>query len=116
MPLDLNDDKSILVQVMAWHQAITWANVDPDLCHHMVSLGHNELNQFKTIDFQTYVLAQRHHGNEKPCEIKLWNDDRETSMFQKCKILVLIPDKRLLDFQGYVGTKGTMIHIFSQFL
>ena len=24
-------------------QAITWANVDPDLCHHMVSLGHNEL-------------------------------------------------------------------------
>ena len=23
-------------------QAITWANVDPDLCHHMVSLGHNE--------------------------------------------------------------------------
>ena len=25
------------------HQAITWANVDPDLCHHMSSLGHNEL-------------------------------------------------------------------------
>ena len=24
-------------------QAITWANVDPDLCHHMASLGHNEL-------------------------------------------------------------------------
>ena len=24
-------------------QAITWANVDPDLCRHMVSLGHNEL-------------------------------------------------------------------------
>ena len=23
------------------HQAITWANVDPDLCHHMVVLGHN---------------------------------------------------------------------------
>ena len=25
-------------------QAITWANVDPDVCCHMVSLGHNELN------------------------------------------------------------------------
>ena len=25
-------------------QAITWANVDPDHCRHMVSLGHNELN------------------------------------------------------------------------
>ena len=25
-------------------QAITWANVDSDLCCHMVSLGHNELN------------------------------------------------------------------------
>ena len=24
-------------------QAITWANVDPDLCRHMASLGHNEL-------------------------------------------------------------------------
>ena len=23
-----------------WHQAITWANFDPDLCRHMVSLGH----------------------------------------------------------------------------
>ena len=24
-------------------QAITWANVDPNLCRHMASLGHNEL-------------------------------------------------------------------------
>ena len=46
MSLDFTDDQSTLVQVMAWcRQAttITWANVDPDLCHHMVSLGHNEL-------------------------------------------------------------------------
>ena len=26
-------------------QAITWVNVDPDLCHHMASLGHSELKQ-----------------------------------------------------------------------
>ena len=25
-------------------QAITWANVDPDLCRHLASLGHNELS------------------------------------------------------------------------
>ena len=24
-------------------RAITWTNVKPDLCHHMASLGHNEL-------------------------------------------------------------------------
>ena len=28
-----------------WHQAITWANVDPDLCdHNMPSLGHKDFN------------------------------------------------------------------------
>ena len=46
MSLDLADDKSILVQVMACgirQQAITWAKVYPDLCLHMASLGHNEL-------------------------------------------------------------------------
>ena len=26
-------------------QAITWANIDPDLCHHMAPLGPNDLNQ-----------------------------------------------------------------------
>ena len=41
----LTDDKSILGQVMLGavrQQAITWANVDPDLCRHMVSLGPND--------------------------------------------------------------------------
>ena len=44
--LVLPDDESILVPVMPFciiQQAITRANVDPVLCHHMVSLGHNEL-------------------------------------------------------------------------
>ena len=41
MPLDLTDDKSTLVQVR--QQAITWANVDPDLCCQMASLGLIEL-------------------------------------------------------------------------
>ena len=45
---DLADGKSILVQVMAWccwQQAITWTNVDPDLCHHMASQLQNKLNE-----------------------------------------------------------------------
>ena len=46
MSLDFTDDQSTLVQVMAWcrqAKAITWANVDPDLCHQIASLGHSEL-------------------------------------------------------------------------
>ena len=27
-------------------QAITWANVEPDLCHYMISLGHTELTHW----------------------------------------------------------------------
>ena len=27
---------------MISQQAITWTNIDPDLCPHMVSLGHND--------------------------------------------------------------------------
>ena len=44
MPQNLTNEKSTLVQVMSWcHQAITWANIDPDLCCHMASLGYKEL-------------------------------------------------------------------------
>ena len=32
-----------------WHQAISWANVDPDLCHHMASMGQNVLISAKEI-------------------------------------------------------------------
>ena len=45
MPQQLINEKSTLVQIMAWcHQATSHcqANVDPDLCRQMASLGHNE--------------------------------------------------------------------------
>ena len=38
LSMDFTDDKLTLVQVMAWcrrKQAITWANVHPDICRHM---------------------------------------------------------------------------------
>ena len=47
MPQDLTDEKTTLVQVMAWcrqvHKAITWTSVSQDLKRHMASLGPNEL-------------------------------------------------------------------------
>ena len=47
MPWSTFYDKSILIQVIAWcRQTINWSNVDPDLHHHMVSIGHNELVPF----------------------------------------------------------------------
>ena len=40
--LGVTDDKLALVQIMAW-LFIAWANVDPVICHHMASLGHDLL-------------------------------------------------------------------------
>ena len=54
--LDFTEDKSTSVQVMAcWQQAFTWANVDTDICRHMASMGHNELNKFYKL--MTYAVA-----------------------------------------------------------
>ena len=44
MPQYTIDDGTTLVKAMAWRRQATshntWANVDPDLCLHMVSLDH----------------------------------------------------------------------------
>ena len=49
---------------MIWKHAITWANVDPDLCHYMASLDHNELNYLHHINYdmkmQTYLFSCFH--------------------------------------------------------
>ena len=50
MPRELSDDKSALVQVMAWPQA----NVDSDLCRRIASLGHNELTGNSQIKFSVH--------------------------------------------------------------
>ena len=43
MKLDTGECHKIsLLRSAVRQQAITWANVDPDLCRHMVSLGHNQ--------------------------------------------------------------------------
>ena len=48
---------------MIWQQAITWTNVDPDLCRHMASLGHTALTfdtmlKCLTIDIHSISLYQ----------------------------------------------------------
>ena len=51
MSLDFVDDQSTFVQIWLGairQQAITGANVDPDLCRHMGSLGPNELTHWPT--------------------------------------------------------------------
>ena len=44
------DDNSTLLLVIAAIKAIIWMNLDPDLCHNMISPGHNELNERCIID------------------------------------------------------------------
>ena len=71
MSLNLSNDKSTLIQVMAWcHRATShylsqcWPNVDPDLCHPMASLGHKKLvhrlsassNYFKSIWYKYFKI------------------------------------------------------------
>ena len=56
-----DDLKTIGVRNLKWpvairHQAITWANFDPELYHHMESLGHNDLIVKPTPDFVDVLL------------------------------------------------------------
>ena len=73
MSLDFTDDQSMLVQVLLCavkQQAITWANVDPDLCCHMMSLGQNEF-----IGAIALVLQDIHHNIIVFCNISwIWTE------------------------------------------
>ena len=40
-----------------WQKAIAWANVDPDLCPYMASLGHNELTH--SLLYRDYIYQQQ---------------------------------------------------------
>ena len=63
-----SDDKSTLVQVMAWyHQSITWANVDPDLYHHMESITWANVDpdlyhHMESVGYQNQTTAA--HGSD----------------------------------------------------
>ena len=68
-----HDEKSTLVQIMAWcmrQQPITWANVDTDLCHHMASLGHNGLMSVRSSG--SIRLHNLNHTQCYLCPITCW--------------------------------------------
>ena len=57
------DDRSTLVQVIACchqQQAVIWANVNADLCHHMTSLGHNVLKLKIILEYHFIILCINH--------------------------------------------------------
>ena len=73
MPYDLTDDKSTLVQVMAWCRQVASHCLNhcwPIVSHHMVSLGHSELISWKErpwleslplfLSFQDFEAFKKH--------------------------------------------------------
>ena len=86
MPLDLTDDSQHWFR--KWlgavkQQAITWDNVDPDLCRHMVSLGHNELKQspdrlcLKSSDLEISIQS-------KPRKLSAQGNQLSSAIIRQC--------------------------------
>ena len=69
MPMDFTNGKSNIGSgnglVLS---GITWVNVDPDLCRHMASLGHNELKVKKCGNMADYHL----HGEILEREVNIY--------------------------------------------
>ena len=57
------------------HQAITWANVDPDLCRHMASLGLNELKPIMwCLELLAFLSANGAKHDYKVKKNSLWDN------------------------------------------
>ena len=67
-------------------EAIIWANVDPHLCHHMASLGHNKLNEvvwcFDIMESMSMVMNMQYIVFEKLDD----SDDGYTSQIPICHL------------------------------
>ena len=50
----------MVVKSDPWPQAITWANVNPDLCRHVASLGHSDLIQGLGTTFPANTKRNKH--------------------------------------------------------
>ena len=96
MPTELNNDKSTLVQVMAWRrqEAITWTDVYLFLCCQMMSVGHNEVKWCIGIlqilgivlrEWDIFILQCQYHGCWCP------GDARRQSFFSNHRIDIFLP-------------------------
>ena len=50
------DEHHWTLVMISQQQAITWTNVDPDPCHHVASLGHNESTEIKAWLVITFIV------------------------------------------------------------
>ena len=73
-------------------QAITWTNVDPDLCHHMVHvlLGHNDLSCIKVIN--TNILLP---FNSLWSRDTLWYNGSRSTLVQVMACFISLPEQML---------------------
>ena len=107
IPLDLTDDESILVQVMAWCRQATSHYLSqcwPRSHHHMASLGHNELSaallpgNIKNI-FVFFIISRQ------------WNDTGYWNRSLKVKAsLSCIANAMAVDGLSYARSQGISNH------
>ena len=68
--------KSAYVQVkwlgVVRQQAMTWANVDPDLYHRMSSQGYNKLNKNPLIDFRIRFVTESGANDDKFVTVNMY--------------------------------------------
>ena len=67
------------------HQAMTWANVDPDLYHHMASLGHNGLIEW--ILGWIFFFSTCNTGSGLITHMMAWVQDCSNSLADMQKLL-----------------------------
>ena len=91
-------------------QAITWTNVDQDPCHHMASLGHNELKR------QLHTLSSLvPHIKQTQNSTRHWNGIKLASIILIWHVWVLLWDNsetQLISTKGQDFIMG-LLHIIS---
>ena len=55
-------------------QAITWANVDPELCHEMALLGFNELTSIDISIYMTHTMIWSNVQKYRKVHFHLWSN------------------------------------------
>ena len=92
-----------------WHQAITWAKVEPDLCCHMAPLGHNEL----ILKYPYFSNPLTHKGHSLPNALFMTFPPLKFCLINICTEIFFLPVKCNLDCLSYV--KKQLFNLTCQF-
>ena len=87
-------------------QAITWANVNPDLCRHMASLGHNEF-----ILQTDSVVKLAHWGRVKMAAILQTKFKKKKNISENCCIWFKISLKLIP--KGWINNEPSLVHVMA---